>query len=66
MFFQPLRLAGVQSPLWLIAFDLFLAVDTGRPASQILSQQRRRRQRQHAVMAHYSRSMEDFPELATR
>jgi len=64
MFPQFFGLAGSQTPLLLVLFDVSCALFTGGSVSRILSRERRRRQRREAASHHYARCMEDFPELA--
>jgi len=56
-------LAYAQTRTLLMFIDMSLAAITGGSVSRILRRERRRRERREAARRHYTRSMEDFPEL---
>lgn len=64
MFSQLFGLVGAQSPTLLVFIDLFCTAITGGSVSRVLRRERRRRLRAKTAASHYTRSVEDFPELA--
>ena len=60
---QLFDLACAPTRALLIFLEVGLAAFTGGSISRILHRERRRRERREAARRHYTRSMEDFPEL---